>query len=103
MKFGLSKSAQEILINIFKKYPQIAHVVVYGSRAKRNFTSRSDLDLVIADQQIDRFTLGKVLSDINESDFPHTIDLQSLDRIQNDKLLDHISRVGKTFYSKDKS
>ncbi|RAI85818.1 nucleotidyltransferase family protein [Algoriphagus yeomjeoni] len=100
MKFGLSNSAHDILIGIFRKYPQIAHVLVYGSRAKGNYTSRSDLDLVIADQEIDRFTLGKVLADINESDFPHTIDLQSLDRIQNEKLIDHIRRVGKTFYKK---
>lgn len=100
MKFGLANSSHEILIDIFKKYPQIAHVLVYGSRAKGNYTNRSDLDLVIADQDIDRFILGKVLSEINESDFPHTIDLQSLDRIQNEKLIEHISRVGKTFYKK---
>ncbi|REG78433.1 nucleotidyltransferase domain-containing protein [Algoriphagus antarcticus] len=101
MKFGLTNSAQEILIDIFKKSPQVVHVVIYGSRAKGSFTSRSDLDLVIADQEIDRFTLGKVISEINESDFPYTIDLQSLGRIQNKNLLDHISRMGKTFYRKD--
>jgi predicted nucleotidyltransferase len=100
MTFCLSTSAQKILIDIFRKYPQIAHVIVYGSRAKGNYSSRSDLDLVIADREIDRFVLGKVLSDINESDFPHTIALQSLDRIQNEKLIDHIQRVGKTFYKK---
>lgn len=103
MTFGLTASAQKILIDIFRKYPQIAHVIVYGSRAKGNYSSRSDLDLVIADREIDRFVLGKVLSDINESDFPLTIDLQRLDRIQNDKLIDHINRVGKTFYRNNKN
>ena len=101
MKFGLSNSTKDILIDIFKKYPQIAHVLVYGSRAKGNYTSRSDLDLVIDDHEIDRFTLGELISELNESDFPHTIDLQSLDRIQNEKLIDHIRRVGKTFYKKE--
>lgn len=101
MKFGLSNSTKDILIDIFKKYPQIAHVLVYGSRAKGNYTNRSDLDLVIDDHEIDRYTLGKLLSELNESDFPHTIDLQSLDQIQNEKLIDHIRRVGKTFYKKE--
>ncbi|MEP0712508.1 MAG: nucleotidyltransferase domain-containing protein [Algoriphagus sp.] len=100
MKFGLSNSTKDILIDIFKKYPQIAHVLVYGSRAKGNYTSRSDLDLVIDGHEIDRFTLGELISELNESDFPQTIDLQSLDRIQNEKLIDHIRRVGKTFYKK---
>ena len=101
MKFGLSNSTKDILIDIFKKYPQIAHVLVYGSRAKGNYTNRSDLDLVIDDHEIDRYTLGKLLSELNESDFPLTIDLQSLDQIQNEKLIDHIRRVGKTFYKKE--
>ena len=101
MKFGLSNSTKDILIDIFKKYPQIAHVLVYGSRAKGNYTNRSDLDLVIDDHEIDRYTLGKLLTELNESDFPHTIDLQSLDQIQNEKLIDHIRRVGKTFYKKE--
>ncbi|WP_339707662.1 nucleotidyltransferase domain-containing protein [Algoriphagus aquimarinus] len=102
MKYGLTNSAQEILVDIFEKYPQVAHVIIYGSRVKGTFTNRSDLDLVIADEDIDRFTLGKVISDINESDFPYTIDLQSLGKIQNKNLLDHINRLGKTFYKKEK-
>ncbi|MEB2786872.1 nucleotidyltransferase domain-containing protein [Algoriphagus persicinus] len=102
MKFGISNSAQKILIDIFKKYPQVAHVLVYGSRAKGTHNNRSDLDLVITDREIDRFTLGELLSDINESDFPYTIDLQRLSRIKNENLIDHIQRVGKTFYRRDK-
>ena len=103
MEFGFTKSAQKILVDIFEKYPEIAHVIIYGSRAKGTFNGGSDLDLVIADREIDRFTLGKVISDINESDFPYTIDLQNIGRIQNKNLLDHIHRLGKTFYKKEKA
>ncbi|WP_439487848.1 nucleotidyltransferase domain-containing protein [Algoriphagus sp.] len=103
MKFGLTNKAQKIIIDIFKKYPEVGHLLIYGSRAKGTHSNRSDLDLVISDREIDRFTMGKLLSDINESDFPYTIDLQILDRIQNKNLLDHIHRMGKSFYRKEKA
>lgn len=101
MDFGLTNSAKGILINIFKKYPEVGHVLVYGAREKGTHTNRSDVDMVIADQEIDRFTLGKLYSEISESDFPYTIDLQSLHRIHNENLIEHIRRVGKTFYKKE--
>lgn len=95
--FGMNQKALDTLSRIFNQYPDISHVMVYGSRAKGNFSERSDLDLVIMDQ-IDRKILGSIWMDINSSDFPLTVDLQVWDEIKNEKLKDHIQRVGKTFY-----
>lgn len=96
--FGLNQKALDTLSRIFNQYPDISHVMVYGSRAKGNFSERSDLDLVIMDQ-IDRKILGSIWMDINSSDFPLTVDLQVWDEIKNENLKDHIQRVGKTFYT----
>lgn len=96
--FGLNQKALDTLSKIFNLYPDISHVMVYGSRAKGNFSERSDLDLVIMDQ-IDRKILGSIWMDINSSDFPLTVDLQVWDEIKNENLKDHIQRVGKTFYT----
>lgn len=101
MDFGIGKKDEEILMQIFKKYPEVSEVLVYGSRAKGNYGERSDLDLVVVDP-IDRFVLGKLIMDINESDFPYTVDIQILDSIQNQNLIDHISRVGRVFYNKER-
>ena len=101
MDFGITENAQDILMDIFKRYPEVSEVLVYGSRAKENYGERSDLDLVVVDP-IDRFVLGKLIMDINESDFPYTVDIQIFGSIQNKNLINHISRVGRVFYNKER-
>ncbi|RYG29025.1 MAG: nucleotidyltransferase domain-containing protein, partial [Chitinophagaceae bacterium] len=94
MQFGLSEHSYAIIRNIFEKYPALRKVIIYGSRAKGSHNERSDVDLVITDSEIDRHTLGNILLDINDSDFPFTADLQLLESIKNRKLTEHIQRVG---------
>lgn len=91
----------KIILAIFSKYSQVEEVIMYGSRAKGNFTERSDVDIVIAKSKIDRHILGKIIFDINNSNFPYTVDLQILENIKNKNLIDHIHRVGKIFYKKE--
>lgn len=98
---GISEKQQNIVINILKQYPAVSEVAVYGSRAKGNYTDRSDLDLVIKNELEDRHIIGRIIMDINDSDFPYLVDLQSYASIQNKELLDHIERVGKIFYMKE--
>ncbi|GAA0880642.1 nucleotidyltransferase domain-containing protein [Algoriphagus jejuensis] len=95
--FGINQKGIDILSHIFKNYPMVKQVKVYGSRAKGTYGDRSDLDLVILDS-IDRKTLGHILMDINSSDFPLLVDLQAWDDIKNENIKDHIRRVGKDFY-----
>lgn len=96
--FGLSDKSFQILLEIFRNYPAISEVKVYGSRAKGTYTVRSDLDLVILDE-IDRKTLGEIWMEVNSSDFPLTVDLQVWKDIKNENIKEHIQRVGKVFYS----
>lgn len=61
---------------------------------------RSDVDLVLMDKNIDRFTLGNLIFEINNSDFPFTVDLQNFNTLKNPDLIKHIQTYGKLFYSK---
>lgn len=100
--FGLSDKSFQILLDIFRNYPSVSEVKVYGSRAKGTHRERSDLDLVILDE-IDRKTLGEIWMEVNSSDFPLTVDLQVWKDIKNENLKEHIRRVGKIFYSIDQT
>lgn len=100
--FGLTNKSLQILLEIFRNYPSVSEVKVYGSRAKGTYTERSDLDLVILDE-IDRKTLGEIWMEVNSSDFPLTVDLQVWKDIKNENLKEHIRRVGKIFYSVDQN
>lgn len=89
----------DILTSIFREFPQIKEVVLYGSRAKATHQERSDIDLVIRNSEISRQTLGKIKLEIDNSDVPYLVDLQIMENIKNRQLIDHINRVGKVFYT----
>jgi predicted nucleotidyltransferase len=99
MEFRINSNNIEILNFIFRKYLQIERVIIYGSRAKGNFRENSDVDLIITNSKIDRHDIGKILSEIDDSNFSYIVDLQDFNTINNRDLIDHINRVGKTIYS----
>jgi predicted nucleotidyltransferase len=102
-EFGLSDKSHHILMSIIDKYNEIKEVRIYGSRAKGNFTNRSDVDLVICNSTITRKQIARIINEINESDFPYLVDLQAFEDIKNEDLLFHIKRVGKILYTKNQS
>ena len=89
----------DFLTRIFREFPQVKEVILYGSRAKETHHERSDIDLVIRNSEISRQTLGKIKLEIDNSDVPYLVDLQIMENIKNRQLIDHINRVGKMFYS----
>ncbi|MEI6758032.1 MAG: nucleotidyltransferase domain-containing protein [Chlorobium sp.] len=100
-EFGIDDKNLHLIRSIFSDFNVINKVLVYGSRAKGNYSERSDVDLVICESNIDRKTVGEILLDINNSNFPYTVDLQIMENIKNRKLQEHIARVGKEFYVKE--
>lgn len=99
--FGLSEIHIKLLKDIFKKHEGIEEVILYGSRAKGNFTDRSDIDFAVIGN-VDRYVIADISLDASESDLPYKIDIQSYKSIGSFALKDHINRVGKVFYKKEK-
>lgn len=54
------------------------------------------------DKHIDRQTIGKLIFEINNSDFPYTVDIQNFYSIKNPALIEHIQKFGKPFYEREK-
>lgn len=100
--FGLSINATTLLSGLLKQCIPQGEVRIYGSRAKGNFSERSDVDLVICNAgTTDWHLLGNLKDIIEESDFPYLCDIQYLETIKNQPLLDHIDRIGRVFYQKE--
>lgn len=97
---GLTAQQINILQDLFKKYPEINQVKLYGSRAKGTFNSRSDIDLVVFGENIDRFLIAKLLMDLDDSDLPYSVDLQNYAELNNRLLIEHIDRVGMIIFNK---
>ncbi|MBV1788445.1 HsdR family type I site-specific deoxyribonuclease [Marinobacterium sp. D7] len=99
---GLPADAIAAIQAVFARYEQIERAVLYGSRAKGNFRPGSDIDLTLYLKQEPTFSLlTRVSRELDELHIPWSIDLSLVAYIDNEKLLDHIRRVGIEFYNAD--
>lgn len=100
MKYGLKKNAIQSIQEVFKLYPQINNVVLYGSRAKGNFRPNSDIDLTIKGEDLSLKILFKIETDLDDLLLPYKMDVSLFNKIENQDLVAHIERVGVVFYEK---
>ena len=98
MPYGLSDSAIEQISAVFKRFPSIERVVIYGSRAKGHFKNGSDIDLCLVGKSLDQSTLLQVAVELDELLLPYTFDLSIHHKLTNKDLLSYIDRVGLPFY-----
>ena len=101
MKFGLPESAVQKICGVLSRHPQVKKAILYGSRAKGNYKNGSDIDLTLrggADLTLN--VIYKILNDLDELLLPYTIDLSIFDDISDPDVIEHIQRVGVTFYEK---
>ncbi|VAW45712.1 Nucleotidyltransferase domain protein, Caur_2868 group [hydrothermal vent metagenome] len=100
--YGLTIKDIEKLQSIFKKYPQVNQVILYGSRAKGNYRPSSDIDLTLVGE-IEWPDFQKIEIDLDDLLLPYQIDLSIMSHISNPELLKHIQRVGQPFYQQPNS
>tara|TARA_R110000868_G_scaffold247587_4_gene503982 strand:- start:297 stop:614 length:318 start_codon:yes stop_codon:yes gene_type:complete len=101
MKYGLSAQNINAINSIFRQYPAVSEVILYGSRAKGNFRNGSDIDLTMLGNELDLTTQLRIENALDDLLLPYKIDLSVKAHIENPDLIDHIERVGLTFYSKE--
>ncbi|MGK0183152.1 MAG: putative nucleotidyltransferase [Halioglobus sp.] len=100
MPFGLKNKDIAQIHDVFYQYPQIQEVLIYGSRAKGNYKPGSDIDLSLIGKSIDLALLSNLSDQLDDLFLPYTFDISILRDISNLDFLDHIKRVGTTFYNK---
>ncbi len=91
---GLTEKTQKQILDVFRKYPQIKKVILYGSRAKGNYKTGSDIDLTLDAPEMSLSELLKIENELDDLLLPYKIDLSLLHHIDNKDLIEHIQRVG---------
>lgn len=72
-KFGLPLEADEKITAVLTQYPQVKSATLYGSRAKGNYKTGSDIDLTFS-------VVYRILDDLDDLLLPYTIDLSIFHR-----------------------
>lgn len=95
MDFGLTEFQKKILTGILQKYIKSGVGIVFGSRAMGTNTERSDIDIALRDAEFFLpYSLGDLIDEIAESDFPYLADVIIYEDIINPALKAHIDRMG---------
>lgn len=95
---GLTSEDIEIIHSIFRKYPSVKHVKIFGSRANGRYKNGSDIDLVILNNDFKCEDIASIRSDFEESALPYFVDIIDYKSITNNNLKDHINSIGLEFY-----
>lgn len=97
MLFGLSENTVFKINHVLQQYPAVERAVIYGSRAKGNFKSSSDIDIALKGK-LDLKILSDISLKLDDLLLPYKLDLSIYNHITNAELLDHIDRVGKVLW-----
>jgi uncharacterized protein len=103
MKYGLPQSTIQKICTVLSHYPQVEKAILYGSRAKGNYKNGSDIDLTLRGPDLSLNVIYKILDDLDNLLLPYTIDLSIFDNIDDLDVIEHIQRVGVTFYDKSEA
>ncbi|WP_320113074.1 nucleotidyltransferase domain-containing protein [Draconibacterium orientale] len=101
MPYGLSDKNLIQLKQLFARYNNIREVILYGSRAKGNYSEGSDIDLTISGDKLDFSVIQQINTDIDQLNLPWLFDISDYKSINNKELIDHINRTGITIYKKE--
>lgn len=93
----LAPAELESLRAVFRRHAEIRAVKLFGSRAKGTHTARSDVDLALWGD-VDALQAEQIGAELDELPLPYLYDVKSFAHLQNQKLRDHIERVGISLY-----
>jgi predicted nucleotidyltransferase len=104
MRFGLKENVIRNIMAVLARYPQVDRAILYGSRAKGNYKNGSDIDLTLrGGPDLTLKVLYKIMDDLDDLLLPYIIDLSIFDTIHDPDVIEHIQRVGVTFYDRNQT
>ena len=95
---GLTDSEMQEVIGYLEKNPKISRVILYGSRAKGTYRPFSDVDITLVGNELTLSDVSALEELLYYSYLPYKFDISIFSRLKNQKLIEHIRRVGIVIY-----
>jgi predicted nucleotidyltransferase len=73
--FGLKAETLQAIIDTLANHPSVEKAILYGSRAKGNYRTGSDIDITLKGKGLDLTQLQRLENELDELDLPYKIDL----------------------------
>jgi predicted nucleotidyltransferase len=100
MNYGLSGKITSVILGVLEKHSAVEQALIFGSRAKGNFKTGSDIDLALSGNSLSTDEALCIQGEMEDAPIPHKVDILILSKITNPDLRDHIQRVGQIFFEK---
>jgi len=101
MTYGLKETTIQKICAVLARHPQVEKAVLYGSRARGSYKNGSDIDLTLyGGADLTLKVLSTILDELDDLLLPYMIDLSIFHDIQDPAVVEHIRRVGVTFYER---
>ena len=103
-EFGLRDSEVAEIKSVISSRISVERALIFGSRAKGNFRSGSDVDISLVGAEVrheDVLEIGYSLNE--EKTLPYQFDIIVYDAIDNESLRENIDRVGREIYRRSSS
>ena len=98
MNHGLTQETVAKICAVFARHAEIEKVLLYGSRVKGGQHPGSDIDLTLMGNNLENPLLGRIDDELDDLLLPYQFDLSIFSKINHPGLVEHIGRVGVTFY-----
>lgn len=101
VEYGLQDADLAYIISRLGDFPEIKKAVIFGSRAKGNYKTGSDVDIAIFGEDISFSTVARLHYRLEEEGpLPYFFDIVDYTHSTHKKLQEHIDRVGKTIFER---
>lgn len=98
--YGLSDTVITDICNVFRCFPNIDKVLIFGSRAKGTYSEGSDIDLAVVGENISFNQLMDINIQIEDLGLLYKVDVVDYNKNAGTPIGEHIDRVGLLFYEK---
>lgn len=98
MPYGLQPETIARIISVLAAHPGVERAILYGSRAKGTQRDSSDIDLCLVGEALTLTEQMKIETELDDLLLPYKVDLSRFHALDNPALIDHVRRVGVTFY-----
>jgi uncharacterized protein len=99
-QYGLLKNDIDLLVSIISENDKVDKIILFGSRAKGNFATGSDIDLALKGHLLKLNDILNIKIKTDTLSLPYKIDLILYDSINEPDLINHINRVGISLYER---
>lgn len=96
---GLTSREMDMIGEVFRRHPEVANAVLYGSRAKGTHRPESDVDLAVQGD-VSALRAESIATELDELPLPYRFDVLVYGDVLSAALRDSIRRNGVRVYEK---